>query len=277
MKSGLWIVVRLAFEAYCGVIANYPASTAMKTVLITGCSSGFGLEIARYFQAHDWHVVATMRTPRNDVLPPSDRLRVLTLDVTDPESIRKAVAAAGPIEVLVNNAGFGVASPAEVTPMATVREVFETNTFGTIAMTQAVVPQFRQRKSGVVVNVTSSVTLKAVPLVAVYRASKAAVNAFTESMAVELEPFGVRVRLVLPGRSLETRFAENARPHMHGLDLEAYAGLVKKVFAQLGDTSSPTTRAQDVAKAVWRAATDPSSPMRIPAGADAEALAAEAR
>lgn len=249
----------------------------MKTVLITGCSSGFGLEIARYFQAHDWHVVATMRTPRNDVLPPSDRLRVLALDVTDPESIRKAVAAAGPIEVLVNNAGFGVASPAEVTPMATVREVFETNTFGTIAMTQAVVPQFRQRKSGVVVNITSSVTLKAVPLVAVYRASKAAVNAFTESMAVELEPFSVRVRLVLPGRSLETRFAENARPHMHGLDLDAYAGLVKKVFAQLGDTSSPTTRAQDVAKAVWRAATDPSSPMRIPAGADAEALAAEAR
>ena len=247
----------------------------MKTVLITGCSSGFGLEIARYFQAHDWHVVATMRTPRPDVLPLSDRLRVLALDVTDPESIRKAVAAAGPIDVLVNNAGFGVASPAEATPMATVREVFETNTFGTIAMTQAVVPQFRQRKSGVVVNVTSSVTLMAVPLVAVYRASKAAVNAFTESMAVELEPFGVRVRLVLPGRSLETRFAENARPHMHGLDLDAYADLVKKVFARLGDTSSPTTRAHDVAKAVWRAVTDPSSPMRIPAGADAEALAAE--
>ena len=249
----------------------------MKTVLITGCSSGFGLEIARHFLARDWHVVATMRTPRDDVLPPSERLRVLALDVTDPESIRQAVESAGPIAVLVNNAGFGVASPAELTPMAAVREVFETNTFGTIALTQAVLPQFRQRRAGVVVNVTSSVTLKALPLIAAYRASKAAVNAFTESMAVELEEFGVRTRLVLPGRSPETRFGDNARAHMHGLDNEAYAGLVKKVFAQFADTSSPVTHAKDVAEAVWRAATDPSAPMRIPAGADAEAWAAEVR
>ena len=249
----------------------------MKTVLITGCSSGFGLEIARHFLARDWHVVATMRTPRDDVLPSSERLRVLALDVTNPASIRQAVEAAGPIAVLVNNAGFGVASPAELTPMAAVREVFETNTFGTIALTQAVLPQFRARKSGVVVNVTSSVTLKPLPLIAAYRASKAAVNAFTESMALELEPFGVRVRLVLPGRSLETRFGDNARAHMHGLDNEAYAGLVKEVFARIADTLSPVTYAKDVAEAVWRAATDPSAPMRIPAGADAVAWAAEVR
>ena len=248
----------------------------MKPVLITGCSSGFGLEIARHFLARDWQVVATMRTPRADVLPPSERLRVLALDVTDPESIRQAVEAAGPMDVLVNNAGFGVAAPAELTPMATLREVFETNTFGTIALTQAVLPQFRQRRAGVVVNVTSSVTLKALPLIAAYRASKAAVNAFTESMALELEPFGVRACLVLPGRSPETRFGDNARAHMHGLDNEAYAGLVKKVFAQFADTSSPVTHAQDVAEAVWRAATDPSCPLRIPAGADAEAWAAAA-
>jgi hypothetical protein len=81
-----------------------------------------------------------------------------------------------------------------------------------------VLPQFRQRKAGVVVNVTSSVTLKALPLIAAYRASKAAVNAFTESMALELEQFGVRAHLVLPGRAPDTRFAENARAHMHGLD-----------------------------------------------------------
>jgi NAD(P)-dependent dehydrogenase (short-subunit alcohol dehydrogenase family) len=189
----------------------------MKTVLITGCSSGFGLEIARYFLARDWQVVATMRTPRADVLPPSERLRVLALDITDPESIRQAVEAAGPIDVLVNNAGFGAASPAELIPLATVREIFETNTFGTIALTQAVLPQFRQRKAGVVVNVTSSVTLKALPLIAAYRASKAAVNAFTESMAMELEQFGVRARLVLPGRALDTRFAENAHARPRGL------------------------------------------------------------
>jgi NAD(P)-dependent dehydrogenase (short-subunit alcohol dehydrogenase family) len=247
----------------------------MKTVMITGCSSGFGLEIARYFLAKDWRVVATMRTPRADLLPPSDHLRVLALDVTRPESIRRAVDEAGPLDVLVNNAGFGAASPAEVTPMETVREVFETNTFGTIALTQAVLPQFRQRKAGVVVNVTSSVTLKVLPLIAAYRASKAAVNAFTESMALELEPFGVRARLVLPGRSPETRFGDNARAHMRGFDHEAYADFAQRTMARIVDATTPVTYAQDVAEAVWRAATDPSAPLRIPAGADAKAWAAE--
>ncbi|WP_413722052.1 SDR family oxidoreductase [Sodalis sp. RH24] len=246
----------------------------MKTVLITGCSSGFGLEIARHFLDQGWRVIATMRTPREDILPPAEHLRVLALDVTDPESIRGAVATAGPIDVLVNNAGVGAAAPLESMPMATVREIFETNTFGTMALTQAVLPQFRQRKSGVVVNVTSSVTYKALPLLSAYRASKAAVNAFTESLAAEVEQFGVRAHLVLPGRSPETRFADNAQPHTEGLDHEAYAELVKNLFASFGE-SGPITYAQDVAQAVWRAATDPASPMRIPAGADAILWAAE--
>jgi len=85
----------------------------MKTVLITGCSSGFGLEIARYFLERDWNVVATMRTPRNDLLPPSACLRILPLDVTDAASIRHVVEAAGPIDALVNNAGIGTAAPAD--------------------------------------------------------------------------------------------------------------------------------------------------------------------
>lgn len=249
----------------------------MKTVLITGCSSGFGLEIARHFLARDWQVVATMRTPREDVLPPSANLRVLPLDVTNADSIRAAIDAAGPIDVLVNNAGFGAAAPAELMPLDTVRALFETNTLGTIALTQAVLPQFRARGAGVVVNVTSSVTLKALPLVGAYRASKAAVNAYTESMAVELEPFGVRAHLVLPGRAPDTRFGDNARANMHGFEHEAYADFVGKAVARMLDASGPITHAQDVAEAVWRAATDPSSPMRIPAGADAEAWAAEAR
>jgi NAD(P)-dependent dehydrogenase (short-subunit alcohol dehydrogenase family) len=169
----------------------------MNTVLITGCSSGFGLETARYFLDHDWSVVATMRTPRKDVLPPSDRLRILPLDVTDPKSIANAVDAAGPIDVLVNNAGLGLLNALEGVSMDMAREIFETNTLGTIAMTKAVLPQFRERRSGVIVNVTSSVTLKPLPLLSVYTASKAAVNAFTESVALELEPFGVRARVVL--------------------------------------------------------------------------------
>ena len=247
----------------------------MQTILITGCSSGFGLEIARTFLARDWQVVATMRHPADSVLPASERLRVLALDVTDADSIRRTVEAAGAVDVLVNNAGFGAAAPAELTPMDTIRQLFETNTFGTIALTQALLPQFRRRGAGVIVNVTSSVTLKTLPLLAAYRASKVAVNAFTESMALELEPLGIRTRLVLPGRSPETRFGDTARTHMHGFEHEAYAALVKRVVAGMQDTSTPLTHAQDVAEAVWRAATDPSTPMRIPAGADAVAWAAE--
>jgi len=244
----------------------------MKTILITGCSSGFGLETAKYFLARDWQVVATMRTLREDVLPASELLRVLALDVTDPESVRRAVEAAGPIDVLVNNAGIGMLGALEGTSMETAREVFETNTLGTIAMTQAVLPQFRQRKAGVIVNVTSSVTLKPLPLLAVYTASKAAINAFTESLALELEQFNVRVSLVLPGRAPETRFGENAQPRIQGGIPEAYANLAQNVFAGWRQ-SSAVTRALDVAEAVWRAANDPSCPIRLAAGADAVALA----
>lgn len=245
----------------------------MKTVLITGCSSGFGLEIARYFLDREWHVVATMRTPRADVLPRSERLRVIALDVTDPESIRTAVEAAGPIDVLVNNAGIGVLNALEGVPMATAREVFETNTLGTIAMTQAIVPQMRERTDGVIVNVTSTVTLRALPLLAVYTASKAAVNAFSDSLAIELEPFNVRVRVVLPGRAPGTRFGENAQPRMANGFPDAYAPLAQSVIGQLRDMNSPITQAIDVAEGVWHAATDPSSPAHIPAGADAVELA----
>src|SRR4249920_1906952 len=92
---------------------------AMKTVLITGCSSGYGLETARHFLAQGWNVVATMRTPREDLLPRSDRLRLLALDVTRPERVAAALEASGPIDALVNNAGIGLFGAFEATPMAT--------------------------------------------------------------------------------------------------------------------------------------------------------------
>lgn len=244
----------------------------MKTVLITGCSSGFGLDTARYFLERGWKVVATMRTPRADLLPASEHLRVLALDVTDPASIRQAMAAAGPIDALVNNAGIGVLNALEGIAMDAAREIFETNTLGTIALTQAVLPQFRERRSGVVVNVTSSVTLKPLPLLSVYTASKAAVNAFTESLALELEPFNVRVRLVLPGRAPETRFGENARTRMQNGFPEPYAALAQHIFAEWAQ-STAVTSSRDVAEAVWRAVDDPDCPMRLPAGEDALALA----
>lgn len=244
----------------------------MKTVLITGCSSGYGLETVRHFHAQGWNVIATMRTPREDVLPRSERLRVLPLDVTRPESIAAALAASGPIDVLVNNAGIGLFGAVEATPMATVREVFETNTFGMIAMTQAVLPQFRARKSGVVINVTSSATLAPMPLVAVYTASKTAIEGFTASLAFELEAFNVRVKLIEPGYGPTTSFTSNTGTRMDGLIPEAYAPFAQQVFAAFTQPAAVTTEA-DVAEAVWRAANDATGQLRFPAGPDAVALA----
>ena len=245
----------------------------MPTILITGCSSGFGLETARLFAARGWNVIATMRAPREDILPESDRVRVLPLDVTDAASIAHVVAEAGAVDALVNNAGVGFLNALEGTPIATARHIFETNTLGTIAMMQAVLPQMRARRAGVVVNVTSSVTYRPLPLLSVYTASKAAVNAFSDSVALELAPFNVRVRVVLPGRAPTTRFGDNARALMPDGFPEAYMPFVQQVMANRQDDTGPTTSSEDVAEAVWRAVTDVDAPANLPAGADAIACA----
>lgn len=246
----------------------------MKTVLITGCSSGFGHETAKYFLEKGWKVIATMRKPKEGILPNHPNLRVLPLDVTSDESIQRTITEAGPIDALVNNAGIGLLNALEGVTVAAVRDIFETNTIGTIAMTQAVLPQFRQKKAGVIVNVTSTVTLKALPLLAVYTASKSAINAFTESVALELEPFGIRVRTVLPGLAPSTKFAENAFEKMLPVP-EVYKPTFDAVVAGFHNPG-PVTHAKDVAEAIFKAVTDSSSPMKIPAGEDAVMLAKEA-
>lgn len=244
----------------------------MKTVLITGCSSGYGLETARFFHDQGWRVVATMRSPRIGLLPVSDRLHVIPLDVTDPASINAALSQAGTVDVLVNNAGIGLLGAFEATPMSTVRELFETNTFGVMAMTQAILRQFRARGGGVIVNVTSSATLAPMPLVAAYTASKTAIEGFTASLAFELGAFNIRVKLVEPGYAPTTRFAANGAERMQGLIPEAYAPFAEQVFNQFGGASS-FTRERDVAEGVWCAANDERGQLRFAAGPDAVALA----
>ncbi|MFG2948003.1 SDR family oxidoreductase [Streptomyces adustus] len=246
----------------------------MKTVLITGTSSGYGQETARFFHAQGWDVIATMRTPRPGVLPESDRLRVVGLDVTEPESIAAALDAAGPVDVLVNNAGIPSIGVFEDTRMARVREVFETNTFGVMAMTQAVLPRFRERGSGVVVNVTSSVVLGHMPLSAVYKASKMAVEGFSSSLALELAPFGVRVKTVQPGACLTTNFGERATDGRSLDDMvpPPYAAFAKKALdGFMGQ--DVFTRERDVAETVWQAVHDTTGRLRFPAGPDAVRLA----
>lgn len=189
---------------------------------------------------------------------------------------RRAIAAAldasGPIDVLVNNAGIGLLGAFEATPMTQERKVFETNTFGVMAMTQAVIPQFRSRRSGVVINVTSSVALAPMPLVAVYTASKMAIEGFTASLAHELGAFDVRVKLVQPGYGPTTRFTQNSELRVDELIPEMYASFAQPIFAAFAKPAM-VTREADVAEALWRAANDESGQLRFPAGPDAVALA----
>ncbi|CAM3466582.1 SDR family oxidoreductase [Paracoccus nototheniae] len=246
----------------------------MPRILITGTSSGFGQAIAVQFLDRGWEVLATMRNPSPEGLPVSDNLRLLPLDVTEADSIAAAIADAGPIDALVNNAGVGMLNVLEGTEIVRARELFETNVLGTIAMTRAVMPGMRERRSGVIVNISSSVTLRPLPALSIYSASKAAVNAFTESFALEAAQFGVRARLVLPGSAPETSFGRNAVAQM-GMDVpEAYGPFVQAYFQTL-KSATQRTQARDVAQAVWQAVTDESTPMKLPAGADAEAWFSE--
>ncbi|SOC83954.1 Short-chain dehydrogenase [Ensifer adhaerens] len=243
----------------------------MQTILITGTSSGYGLETARHFLDKGWNVIATMRRPDASLFPSSPRLRLLPLDVTSDESIAATVGAAGQIDVLVNNAGIGVVGAFEATPMAHVRKVFATNTFGVMTMCQAVIPQMRERRSGVIVNVTSSVTLAAMPLAAAYTASKQAIEGFTGSLAHELGHFNVRAKLVEPGYAPTTRFAQNTDVRIEDLIPPAYAGFATPIFEAFARPAM-TTKETDVAEAVWTAVHDTSDRLQFPGGRDAVAL-----
>src|SRR5262245_56593964 len=156
--------------------------------------------------------------------------------------------------------------------MAKARQIFETNTFGVMAMTQAVLPQFRARGSGVVFNVTSSVTLAPMPLVSVYTASKTAIEGFTASLAHELAAFNVRVKLVEPGYGPTTRFAHNTDVRLEDTIPAPYMPFAAPILAAFAKPAALTTEA-DVAHAVWQAANDESGQLHFPAGADVVALA----
>lgn len=251
------------------------------TVLLTGCSSGFGRASANRFLARGWNVIATMRSPRPDLFDTSDdnrnRLLVTALDVTDPASISSAVAEGiarfGQIDVVVNNAGVGLFSALEATPDDVIRQVFETNTFGVMAVTRAVVPHLRGRGSGTIVNVTSSAAIAPMPLVSVYAASKTAIEGFSESLAYELRAFGVRVKLVEPGMAPSTSFAANSGGRRDDLLPAAYGPYAERYLRSMREYPLTYTAAEDVAEAVFAAATDNGDRLRFPGGPDSVTMA----
>jgi len=247
------------------------------TVLITGCSSGFGMASAELFLARGWNVIATMRSPKKGLFEPSERLLVTALDVTDSNSVSKAIAEGiarfGQIDVLVNNAGVGSFSAFEATPDEVIRQVFETNTFGVMTVARAIVRHMRERGSGRIVNVTSSVGIAPMPLVAVYTASKYAIEGFSESLGYELGNFGVQVKVVEPGLAPSTSFGHNSGGRREDLIPEAYSAYADRYLKSMQDYPTSYTTEADVAEAVYAAATDEEERLRYPAGADSVMLA----
>jgi len=247
-----------------------------KTVLITGASSGIGYETAKLFQQRGWNVVATMRSPdKAGDLANRPNVLCLPLDVTQEATIQAAIAAAmqhfATLDVLVNNAGYGLLGPFEACTPEQIERQFATNVFGLMAVTRAVLPYFRQQQSGLIINVASIGGRLAFPLYSLYHGTKWAVEGFSESLRYELEPFNIAVKIIEPG-PIKTDFYTRSPDLAQQPGLTAYDGFVQKVLprvTQIGETGSPPTVTANV---IYRAATDGRRKLRYPAGGNAGPL-----
>lgn len=245
-----------------------------KTILITGSSTGLGRATALRFARHDWRVIATMRNPDAETeLTTVDEITVLPLDVTDRDQIAAATRHAlslGPVDVVFNNAGYGLVGPFEGTTDEQIIRQVETNLLGAMRVTQAFIPAFRERGEGTFISTTSIGGLVGFPFNSVYHATKFALEGWSESLALELGKLGIRVKTIAPG-GIATDFAGRSLDHAsHG----AYAALFERVMARFADPVriGGHATAEQVAEVVFRAATDDQTVGTYLAGADANAL-----
>jgi NAD(P)-dependent dehydrogenase (short-subunit alcohol dehydrogenase family) len=240
-------------------LSNSEGNRAIKTVLITGASSGIGRATAELFAARGWNVAATMRTPeKSDLGAKSERIRLVKLDVTDPASIETAVADViaqfGAIDVVVNNAGYGLVGPFEAQTEAQIRRQFDTNLFGAMNVIRAVLPHMRGRKSGRIVNVTSVAGRISMPLYSAYCATKWALEGFSEALWLELRQHNIKVKIIEPGM-IRTDFFDRSRDVAKKPGLTAYDEFVELVSPNLKAWEDAGADPVVVARSIWRAST----------------------
>lgn len=248
----------------------------MKTILITGASSGIGAATAGYFQARGWNVVATMRTPASGLdLANLENVHLARLDVTDAKSIATAVAEGidrfGQIDVLLNNAGYGAYGALEAFTMDRIRRQFDTNVIGLIEVTKAVLPHFRQNRSDTVINISSIGGQITFPLGALYHGTKFAVEGLSEALHYEVEPLAIRVRILQPGM-IQTNFGGSSFDFAMDENLSGYTPMAEAMGRLFGRLASNPSAPETVAEVIWDAANDSSDRLRYRAGPDAEAL-----
>jgi NAD(P)-dependent dehydrogenase (short-subunit alcohol dehydrogenase family) len=239
--------------------------------LVTGCSTGIGRATAVELTSRGYDVIATARRP--EVLGGLEVFRTLALDVDSDASVAAACADAGPVDVLVNNAGFGVDGPIESVPLGEVQRMFETNVFGAIRMIQACLPAMRERGSGAIVNVTSTAGIASPPLGGFYAGSKFALEAISEALHLEVGHFGVRVFAIEPG-VIETEFGTNMVDHRSEPGpYRELADLWAVAQQKLGD-GTPAPGPELVATVIADALAADEHRLRHPVGTDAEMVAA---
>jgi NAD(P)-dependent dehydrogenase (short-subunit alcohol dehydrogenase family) len=243
-------------------------------VLITGASSGIGQAAATLFAERGWQVAATMRaTSDGAALAKHRKISVLPLDVTDPASIEAAVAAIldrlGRIDVVVNNAGYGLFGPFETATDEQIRRQFATNVDGVFAVTRAVLPVMRNQGSGTIINVASLGGLISLPFYSLYNATKFAVIGFTESLSFELARFGIRAKTIAPG-GVATDFAGRSMARTFGDGENAYSDSLAKISVAMNTRRGEYSTAKSIAETIFTAATDSTGQVLYLAGPDAE-------
>ena len=245
------------------------------TVFITGASSGIGKATATYFASQGWNVAATMRTPAKETeLVKFENIKLYALDVTVPASIEPAILLAvqdfGKIDVLVNNAGFGADGVFELMDDAFIENQFNTNVFGLMRVTRAIIPYFRKQSGGTIIQVASMAGRLTFPLYSIYHGTKWAVEGFSESLQYELLQFNIKVKIIEPG-AIKTDFYGRSRAFI-GFDFEPYNVFAKKVEKMSQEAGSKGESPEIVAKAIFKAATDGRSKMRYATGTPAPLL-----
>ncbi|OHD57451.1 MAG: hypothetical protein A2Y33_05635 [Spirochaetes bacterium GWF1_51_8] len=246
-----------------------------KTVIITGTSSGIGEETALYFAEKGWNVIAAMRNPgkRTTRLHGNPKIDLVHLDVTDNKSIADCVKFAvdkyKKIDALVNNAGYALMGPFETLDPVKIKAQYETNVFGLMEMTKAVLPHFRENRDGTIINITSIGGRIGVPLYSVYNSTKWAVEGFSEALYYEMIPFNIRVKLIEPG-FIHTNFYTTSMDKEEVDDWGAYGESLKATLE--GMESFPGSRPIVVAKTIYKAAAGRSRRLRYPTGSMAKPL-----
>lgn len=242
----------------------------MKTVFITGASSGIGRETAKIFSQNGWNVIATMRKPElENELGKMQHVMVVTCDVTDTDSIRKAVIEGmkrfGKIDALINNAGYYTIGILESASDDQIRRQIDTNLIGLINTTKEIVPYFRKQKSGVIINISSVAGKTTVPLQTLYHATKWGVEGFSESLQYELKPFNIKVKIIEPG-VIKTDFYGRSMTIMKDDSHEEYQDYSNKVINNLVTNGNNGSMPLEVAKKIYEATNSKGNKMRYPVG-----------